>query len=475
MSGNADRITFVTGKLAAPALESILAPLGQRLGFEPIVNIQKISVAALMTVDWLRGKLQLAAGTKRVILPGIVKGNIDLLAVDHPGINFERGPENLLDLPQYLGGSLGGSTTSTPTMNHYDIEILSEINHANRLAADDLLKIARRLTSDGANMIDLGATPGEEWTNIEQVVRRLVDEGMRVSIDSFQPDEVRLAIAAGASLVLSVNSQNWSSVASLGTEVVVIPDDPHGPAWLDELLSTSDRLKKEGIPHRLDPILDPIGFGFASSLARYFELRRNRPEAKMMMGIGNLTELTEVDSAGVNVLLIALCQETRIQSVLTTEVINWARTSTREVDIARRIMHESISQGRLPKHMGGQLSMLRDPRLHSLGRDLLRRMQREVRDPNFRLFVDADEIVAFNADLFEAGTDPFLLFDRLGVEDPSHAFYLGWEMMKASLAIQLGKEYTQDRSLRWGFLTTQEISHRDRLKQDSKDDQRDDR
>jgi hypothetical protein len=102
-------------------------------------------------------------------------------------------------------------------------------------------------------------------------------------------------------------------------------------------------------------------------------------------------------------------------------------------------------------------------------------MQRDVRDPNFRLFVDADRIVAFNAERFEVETDPFQLFERLGVEDPSHAFYLGWEMMKASLAIQLGKEYVQDRSLRWGFLTTEEISHRDRQRRDTQDDQRDDR
>ncbi len=358
MSVNDRQIAFVTGKLAAPALESVVIPLGQHQGFKPIVLVQKISVAALMTIDWLRGKLQLPNGTTRVILPGNIKGNIDLLAADHPDIIFERGPENLLDLPRYFGNAL----TPTPAMDRHDIEILSEINHANRLSTGDLLSIARRLIRDGADIIDLGATPGEEWANLEEAARQLVDEGIRVSIDSFQPEEVKRAIAAGASLVLSVNSTNWSSVASLATEVVVIPDDPHGPGWLDELLTTSDRLTQAGIPHRLDPVLDPIGFGFASSLTRYVELRRARPKAKMMMGIGNLTELTEVDSAGVNFLLIALCQELRIQSILTTEVINWARTSTREIDIARRIVCASISQGGSPKTWGANspCSAIRD-------------------------------------------------------------------------------------------------------------------
>ncbi|HBB75748.1 MAG TPA: dihydropteroate synthase, partial [Planctomycetaceae bacterium] len=48
---------------------------------------------------------------------------------------------------------------------------------------------------------------------------------------------------------------------------------------------------------RLDPVLEPIGFGFAASLGRYLEVRRRHPAAEMMMGIGNLTELTDVDSA----------------------------------------------------------------------------------------------------------------------------------------------------------------------------------
>ena len=49
---------------------------------------------------------------------------------------------------------------------------------------------------------------------------------------------------------------------------------------------------------RIDPILEPIGFGFAASLGRYLEVRRRYPDAAMIMGTGNLTELTDVDSRG---------------------------------------------------------------------------------------------------------------------------------------------------------------------------------
>jgi len=52
--------------------------------------------------------------------------------------------------------------------------------------------------------------------------------------------------------------------------------------------------------------------------------------AEMLMGVGNLTELTDADSAGLNVLLLGFCQEVGVRSVLTTEVINWCRSCVRE-------------------------------------------------------------------------------------------------------------------------------------------------
>src|SRR4029079_13528646 len=86
---------------------------------------------------------------------------------------------------------------------------------------------------------------------------------------------------------------------------------------------------------RIDPVMEPIGFGFAQSLGRYLQVRDRYPDAEMMMGIGNLTELTDADSAAINVVLLGFCEELGIRSVLTTQVINWARSSVRECDLAR--------------------------------------------------------------------------------------------------------------------------------------------
>ena len=61
--------------------------------------------------------------------------------------------------------------------------------------------------------------------------------------------------------------------------------------------------------------------------------------------------------------------------------------------------------------------------------------------------------------------DPFVLFEQMDVSDASHAFYLGYELMKAKTALTLSKTYRQDQSLEWGFLTEPEISHRARKKE----------
>lgn len=454
MSTDRPRLLFVTGKLAAPALEREVRGLGERLGFEGIVHVAKISVAALITPDWLIGKLTLPEGTTRVILPGLSTGPVDRLSAAI-GTPVDRGPADLRDLARYFQQSANDAG-----YGDHDIEILAEINHADTLTTDALLAEAERLRRDGTDFIDLGCSPGRPWTTVADAVKRLRDQGFRVSIDSFDPNEVAGAVKAGAKLVLSVNTSNREQAPDWGAEVVVIPDQHSEPAWADELAETAEYLDQRGVRFRLDPILEPIGFGFAASLERYLQTRRRFPAAEIMMGVGNLTELTQVDSAGVNALLIGFCQELGIRSVLTTEVINWARSSVKEIAILRELMFHAVNRGVVPKNVDDRLPLLRDARLRTMDDEELARLAAAITDPNFRLFAEGDRLIVMSKGLHLESDDPFSLFEKLGVTDPSHAFYLGWEMMKASLALQLGKNYAQDQALRFGFLTKEETSHR---------------
>ena len=311
-------------------------------------------------------------------------------------------------------------------------------------------------------MIDVGCDPGNPWAQVGETVRALRDAGHRVSIDSFDLTEVNAAIEAGAELVLSVNSTNRDAAQDWGCEVVAIPDDP---ATLSELDSTIELLAKHGVPLRIDPVLEPIGFGFAASLGRYLEVHRRYCDAEMMMGIGNLSELTDADSAAINVTLLGICQELGIRSVLTTQVIPWARTSVKECDRARRLVYHAVTQKTLPKHLEPGLVMLRDERAAQITTDELDQLAEAIKDNNYRLFVADDQIHLVSAGLHLVDADAFVLFDRLLATGPTnidaaHAFYLGYELAKATTARTLSKNYQQDESLDWGLLTEPETSHR---------------
>jgi dihydropteroate synthase-like protein len=452
------RLLFVTGKLAEPALRRQLEELAPRAGFVYGVAVLPITVAALATTGWIARHLQVPAGVERVILPGLCQG--DLAAVTEAGgAPAERGPGDLRDLPEYFGAAgapRGGYGT-------YDITILAEINHAPRLSREQLLAQARAFAAAGADVIDVGCDPGSTWAGVGDAVRALRDEGLRVSIDSFDAREVGAAAAAGAELVLSVNSSNRDAARSWGCEVVALPDVP---ATLEGLDRTVEALAGWGVRFRIDPVLEPIAFGFAASLGRYLEVRRRYPEAEMLMGVGNLTELTDADSAGLNVLLLGICQEVGVRSVLTTEVINWCRNSVRELDLARRLVWYACRQRTLPKHLEPDLVLLRDPKLRAHGEAALEELAARVSDRNFRLFAEGGLLHVINGGMHLRGADPFALFEQMRQRedfDPSHAFYLGYELAKAVTALTLGKNYTQDQALRWGFLTVPEESHRGKV------------
>jgi len=438
-------VLFVTGKLAEPALRRTLAEMAPAFAYD--IAVMKITVAALMTTPWIARFLAVPPGTDLVLIPGLCEGEGAVLA-ERVGVRVEKGPKDLRQIPEYFGRA-----ALVREYGAYDIEIVAEVNNAPRLARAALRREAEHYRASGADVIDIGCTPGRAFPELADVVRELVGAGMRVSVDSFDVDEIATAVAAGAELVLSVNQSNLDvarDLAGTKTRVVVIPDLGQGLETLEPSIAA---LERWGVTYLIDPVIEPIGFGFFASLERFAAVRRRYPTAPLFMGIGNITELTAADTTGVNALLIAICAELGVRAVLTTEVIPWAHGVVREVDIARRLMHHAVRQKSLPKGVDDRLVTLKDPTILAYRETELRELQARVTDPNFRIFADRDVITVFNDELFVRGTDIQEIFARLGVDEATHAFYLGRELMMAQLALTLGKNYRQEGALQWGYLT----------------------
>jgi dihydropteroate synthase-like protein len=439
------RILFVTGRLAEPALRRVLADMAPPFEYE--VAPLGITVAALMTTSWIGSHLGSADGADLVMIPGLCEGGVDTLA-QKLGRPVEKGPKDLRQIPEHFGRA-----ALVHDYGAWDIEILAEINNAPTMSRDVIRQSAEYFRGSGADVIDIGCTPGVAFPALGDVVSELTGTGLRVSVDTFDPDEIRTAVAAGAELVLSVNGSNLDVVRDLsGTSarVVAIPD-LGGP--IETLEPTLAELERRRVPYLIDPIVEPIGFGFMASLERYAETRRRYPTAEMLMGVGNITELTAADSTGVNALLIAICEELGIRAVLTTEVIPWARGAVRELDVARRLMHYAVKRRTIPKGIDDRLVTVKDPEVLTYSEAELRALQANLTDPNFRIFADREAITVFNNVRFVRGTNIQQIFEQLAVDDAAHAFYLGKELARASMAVSLGKTYRQEGALSWGYLT----------------------
>jgi dihydropteroate synthase-like protein len=436
-----ERILLLTGHLAHPRLEKLMAALGD-IPFEWLVYDVGVKVAALMTQQIIARRLPRPLNASRVLVPGRCRADLDRLGAEF-GVPFERGPDELGDLPAYFGK--GGHT---PDLSRYDVRIFAEIVDAPGLSVDAIVARAALMLQAGADVIDLGCLPDTPFPQLEDAVRELVAAGFAVSVDSADIGELQRGARAGASFLLSLTEHTLDIAAGTAVTPVLVPAT-HGD--LPSLLRAAEAADKRGIAVLLDPILDPIHFGFMGSLARYAELRSRLPHAELLMGTGNLTELTDADSGGVTAALMGICSELHIRNVLVVQVSPHTRRTVHEHDAARRMMYAARADHSLPKDLSSALLQVHDRSpFPNSPRDIVE-LAAEVRDANFRIETAVDGIHVYNRDGHHVAQDAFSLFPKLTVgNDAAHAFYLGAELMKAEIAFRLGKRYSQDEPLDWG-------------------------
>lgn len=440
-----DKLLFLTGKLAEKSLHKVLQEIQANLKtpqFKYRVEQIGVSVAALMTPDMIARRLKDVGDANKVILPGLCQGDLGPLE-EKLGVPVERGPEDLKDLPQYFG-----QQGIAPDLSQHSVQIFAEIVDAPDLTVDAIVNKAERFKQQGADVIDLGCLPGKPFVHLADAVKALKSAGYLVSVDSMSTQDLRVAGHAGADYLLSLTEKSIDLIDEVASTPILIPAKPGNLASLYRAIEHCLRKNK---PFIADAILDPIHFGLTDSIVRYHKLRKKYPDIPIMMGVGNLTELTDADTTGINALLFGMISEMNINAVLATSVSTHAVNAIAEADVARRVMHRAKQDNRLPRGYSNGLLGLHDRKPFSYDEAEIQEIAAQIKDPSFRIMVSEQGIHVYNRDGLQLDQDPFEFYTNLGVgDDASHAFYLGVELARAQIAWQLKKRYVQDEELQFG-------------------------
>ncbi|MEI6292146.1 MAG: dihydropteroate synthase, partial [Methanomicrobiales archaeon] len=327
------------------------------------------------------------------------------------------------------------------------IKVLAEIMDAHR--HDDIQGAVEKAFRSGADIVDLGfgfdATPDD----VSRCFSLVAEVPGPLAIDTQDP----ALLAAGlfrADIVLSLHDGNIAAVgkavADAGVAAVIVP--------CGQTLEENIRLAESaGISCIIaDPLLQPVGPGLVESLAAFPEHYRY----PVFFGAGNVVELLDADSTGMNALLAGMAKEVGASVVFTSEHSDKTKGSVREMRTATEMMALTTDRP-YPKDLGIDLLILKEKRRRReppLTYQSLDHATHEVGglqfDPkgNFRIGIEDDQIVAVINSRAVKGRSWIDVFSVLLQNDDvsllDHAAYLGKELYKAELAIRFGRSFEQD-------------------------------
>ena len=221
-----------------------------------------MSVAALATIDIIANKFipNDLKNVDKIIIPGRCKGDIEKLKTLYNNIDVQRGPDELKDLPKFLG--LEGKDVE---LSDYETQIIAEITDAPQLTISKIIERAEYYKKNGANYIDIGCIPGTKFPHLEETIQELKVNNFKVSIDSLNSKDIMRGIKSGVNLILSFKETLWI-LNETDAKAVVIPDHPKEE---EKFYETIESLKAQNKNFIADPILEPINFGFSDSIYRY--------------------------------------------------------------------------------------------------------------------------------------------------------------------------------------------------------------
>ena len=443
-------ILFITGKLAEKGLKTVIESMENKDFTYEIRNLN-VNVAALLTTDMIARRIDDVSSFDEIIIPGRVRGDLMIL---EKKINKKiiRGPDELKDLPIIFGAD-----PVKYDLSKFETSIFGEITDALNMTVEEVIKKAEYFRLEGADVIDIGCLPNKEFPHLEEIVQELKNRNFYVSIDSHNTDELIRGSKAGADYLLSIKDESYHILDNLDSYPILIPTDNN----MKNFYSLIDRAINDKLTFIADPILDPISYGFTKSIERYISLREKYSDVHIMIGIGNITELTHADTSGINMIMLGIVEELKLNHILTTQVSRHCSTVIRETDLARRIIHAASENNITPKHINDGLLINHGHKDYPYTSEELKDMKSNIKDKNYRIYVNDDGIHLFNKNIYKIFSDPFDFYEFLEISDDSgHSFYLGVELARAQVAYQLKKEYSQDEELDWGCLVDKKIDNK---------------
>ena len=349
-------------------------------------------------------------------------------------------------------------------MTKYDIQIFAEIVDASTMTIEAILERAEDYSHKGADVIDLGCLPDTPFPHLEEAVGALKEHGYKSSVNSADPDELLRGGKAGADYLLSLNEETLHIADKVASTPVLIPKD-HGD--MASLYRAMDALDAKGRAYLADPVLDPINFGFMTSLERYARTsaraaqcrdaarhrQSHRAHRRRHHGDHRHAARHRLGAAHQE------CARGAGEPPYQAHLRRARHRAAHDVCFARR---RTSCPRATPTSCSASMRAGRFP----LTPEEIAEAAAEVRDKNFRIEIAEDGIHIFNRDGHHVAQDAFELFAKLGVdEDGPHAFYLGAELARAEIAWRLGKRYAQDEPLAWGVAADAPADDRTRLKE----------
>ena len=475
---------LVTGKLAEKDV--------RKYGKNADVYVVDIDVAAFITPSHLRNVE--FNGYDLILVPGLTK-DCDWGGLEREkGVKIRLGPIHAYDLKVVLENveniefshkipacRLLNVVKAKEVVNlvnsigtyHFTIgdvkvggrmKVVAEIVNA-IMPKDDLIQKIEYYKENGADIIDLGIPLEFDVNELKKTVKVAVDYCNALSIDTFNPRAIKIGVDCGIDMVMSVSYKNLEALNYIKDKAVVVVERD-----LEKLIKLTKKVREKTDKVIADPVLD-APLRVAESILRYYKFRKVDSETPLLFGVGNVTELVDADSIGINALLALIAEEIGVDLLFTTEASPKTIGSVKELKIATYMAKAAKMRNSPPKDLGLSLLAIKDKvkyETESMPDNYVDAVENKefIRDPlgDFIIWVVNDKIVCKHEKLNVVGINAKEIIDTVLannlVSRLDHAAYLGRELKKAEIALKLRKNYVQDQEIDFGFYESMHLNTR---------------